>query len=393
MSNAIQAGRPRAGLGGLYACASEASYRDSERAALRVRKAYAEGRSLQRKIDRLTSDALSEGPSIDLCSFERGGCTSEHMIKDALSARAFLQGTLRSRMTIMDLVDLADIASPIMQPESVRIEHSQDDDGHTLTLRMSYASDVFYDVGIERSLSLEVADGKVSIDQNDILLTTPTRGCGIGARFLLSTALFACRHGIACWEEDLQSDGLLAWPALGAEISRDTLEILRERLSKLFTANIVSAGTRFPERYFDIAAFTLTASQVKDWDALYAWLKREARVSNVKLSHLSFESLPVGALLLGGSRVSGEFHTERILEHLLEEHLPATIEKRREKLTSEARGNTKDALALSGLEESYRRGRVEESLSLSTQGALSMAVPAQSLLTNVIPLPLTPLKG
>ena len=107
----------------------------------------------------------------------------------------------------------------------------------------------------------------------------------------------------------------------------------------------------------------------------------------------------MGALLLGGCRVSGEFHTDRILDLLLEDHLPATIERRREKLSREAELHSKEALALAGLEKSLGRGRMEGSLFQSTQRALSgdagasVILPAPQLAANNVAMPLQLLKA
>jgi hypothetical protein len=375
------------------ACALEARARQRSLCAeLTLRKAYAEGSGVQREINLLTHRVLRKGPTLQLLSHDRA-CRrfSEVNLDDAVAAQDFFQGTLGSRMTAMDIFDLADIASPILHPTSVAIEHSAEDDEHHLTLRMDYASDRFYDVGIERTLSLSVEGGRVGIEQNDIRLTPGTRGLGIGARFMLSTALFARRHAIAGWEEDLQDDGPLVWPWLGARITEDTVASLRARLQKLFASGILPEGLSFPERFVEIAAFTLRWSDIEDRSAFHAWLMREACVSCAKMETLSLHAIPVGALLLRVCRISGEFNTQRILETLLEKRLPHSIEQ---KGAIDTRDGVlmagKKADALGGLRQSYHRGLLEYCLPagsqlLQPQGLATSDLNASAAISNLSP--------
>ena len=227
------------GLGAIYeyALARERAGEHDE-ADLLWRLAYArgeDGAELDAAVDRINETTFAEGRRIFLCD----GMLSPREIESASDVREVLSQGLGSRFTLPDLVELFDIGEPAVRLKSLLIDRSSLDNSagdvsfggeYEVAATMSASA---HDAMIRYVIDLSVDEDGVRIRRRDIEIEPGLRRLGMGARSLLSLALFGRRHGCTGWRGEAYDEGCVAWPKLGARISSEGIDEAIQSLSRI----------------------------------------------------------------------------------------------------------------------------------------------------------------
>ncbi len=227
------------GLGAIYeyALARERAGEPDE-ADLLWRLAYArgeEGAALDAAVDRINETTFAEGRRIFLCD----GMLSPREIESASDAREVLSQRLGSRFTLPDLVELFDIGSPMVRLKGLNVVRSSlEDFGGDVSLGGEYEiaapmSASMHGALIRYMIYMSVDEDGVKIKPWDIEIQSDLRRLGMGARLILSLALFARRHGCVGGRGEAYDEGCVAWPKLGARISSEGIDEAIQSLSRI----------------------------------------------------------------------------------------------------------------------------------------------------------------
>lgn len=285
------------------------------------------GADVDAAIDRMTAAAVHAHGSIEVTQVR--GLTErreDRVLSEAGAIRDLLEHDLESRLTLMDLTEMMDIASPLFPLKGLRLlQHIDAEEEEPLSLNLEAIFDqgprgrheTFYTQQL-----LVKPGGAPEIWSGNVFIEKAARGHGVGARQMLRLAQFARLHGIASWDDHISDDGIFTWPRLGAIPQQETIDAVIGRLEELQRVGAVSA-IRIPGR--DLAELArVTIPGALSVEALKGWCRGSCR-----MSRLSTESIappyPVGLWALHGTTVYADFPTEPILEKLLNDYFPKRI--------------------------------------------------------------------
>lgn len=192
-------------------------------AELLYRSSFAAGETdtrTEEAIERQTAALLApspgrpEGLSVEVAIRGRDPGATLRTLRGAAEVRAFLEGEMASRITLADLFDVLDIASPLVPLTGIEL-HGRQEGPMVRTMRVvgTYGGQraLWYD------LELGITAGFPEVLFRNIRVDRRLQGLGIGARSLLAISLFALRHGIEGWHEAAHDDGPGVWLRLGGE--------------------------------------------------------------------------------------------------------------------------------------------------------------------------------
>ncbi len=307
-----------------------AAERRSYESNLLYRIAFSRGENdprISAAIDRITEKAIGAVDRIELRSHTcPNGSPVTSTIGYTVSARAFLETALGSRLTLMDAVDLLDIASPLFRVKEIHLNHYMSEDGlPRLSINGIYERNEGSSTPLACSVELEFHDGKPVITRRNLSVSCGFRRMAIGTRRLLRTVQFAQLHGIGNWEDDISEDGLFVWPRLGAPMTSESLEYVLGKLKKLVENGVVGHIDLSANGPYEIASFILKEKDVLDTNALKKWYRHNTRIRPHDIDTLS-PPYRVGLAALRGSVIYADFVPKKIEAELLIRHIPRRLE-------------------------------------------------------------------
>ncbi|MFH1830476.1 MAG: hypothetical protein ABH871_06855 [Pseudomonadota bacterium] len=324
-------------------------------------------------IDRMTEKTLSTLQHVDVrLPNKRGGFTHSRL-KSADSVRDLLERRAMTSFTLMDIVELLDIASPIVPLKVATIEPDlEDKDSVTLHLWGVYDVSTHPMQELQCHLSVDIEEGQTNISYGNIYLPPELRHMCLGAQHLLVKALFARRHGIEEWETEINDDGIFVWPSIGAKVDPEDLNEVISTLRQLVEMGVLDdVPIKDTASIIDVANLRINKSSVKDEKALYRWLRDCACLSRVKAERVLQENdLPVGMSALKAKLIRANFDPEVIIDNILNEHFSSRIDTYVSRIKARE-GNSFTDHEVASLNhrfvKSYTRGLIERELYKSIQ--------------------------
>jgi hypothetical protein len=309
-------------------------------------------------IDIMTSRILASGFNVFLDEIIEGHREYERSaLGDVASIKTFLQGHLNSTITLMDVIDVMQIFSPLFPLEGISITY----DGRDGRGPTEFTVDGIYeDVEDEELIFRVVFDteegARLVFSSIDV---GPFVRMGFGTRSLLSRATFLRRHGASGWNDVLAHDGITAWPRMGAMVDGESIQVAAATLEEL---SYIGAAKGFEniDDGMGIEKFSkikLGASDVLDGHALMEWFTDFADIPT-EIARRLRAPYEVGLMALESVCVCAYFDVEGILDYVIRDYLPERISKLRGRGISDDR-DAIGFLADIGLFWAYQRARDE----------------------------------
>jgi len=359
----------------------------AEEAEFLYRLAFSRGEKnpeLDTAVDRITAKALEIAGEIHLTTHLLG-IFKKSIISDVASVRRFLEEKMGSAITLMDVVNLLDFASPLFPLKGVEFTYSvsADDEAPNFSVAGIYDTQALPVDELRCIVRTECIEGRFSITDRNVSLDDKIKRLGLGMRQLLRLALFAKQRGMERWTGMITEDGMFAWPKMGAIVTKDSIDGVRERLAKLVSMGAVDKIDLNADDIFTIAGIEISADKVRNETALRTWFTKEAHISSYKVDEMT-PPYKVGMAALRNYPIYAEYEPDRVIKILLEGHFPNKLRKGlvAGKSDSADDASMEDALYLAqqGLEDDFRRALMENWL-MNSVADDSAAGP--SLLENV----------
>jgi len=321
-------------------------------------------------IDAMTLRVLASGFGVYLD--ERVEGRRRHIrseLGDVASVRAFLQKRLNSTITLMDVVDVMQIFSPLFPLEGISVTHDRRKGRNPGEFAVDGIYEGVRDGELIFRVVFDTAKGaQITFSSIDV---GPFAKMGFGTRSLLSRATFLRRHGVDGWSDVLAHEGITAWPRMGATVDKQSMQWAAATLEEL---SYIGAARGFEDidegmGIEKISKITLGAGDVLDGEALMEWFTDFADIPREIARRLK-APYEVGLLALKSVCIYAYFDVEGVLEYVIGNYLPGRISG----LEGRGVSDERDAigfLADIGLFWAYQRARDEIAIINSSERAAS----------------------
>lgn len=321
-------------------------------------------------IERMTSRVLESGISVFLHEKMDDLMWSEKaVLGDVASIRHFLEGQVMSNVTIMDLVDLLDIFSPLFPIEAVSITYDGiGPSGFTVKGVYDGVDDdelVFY-------ITVDAEEGRAQIAFASVDVGDFSR-MGFGTRSIVSLSTFLRRHGSGGWSDLINNDGLTVWPRMGAVVDNESMLLAAATLEMLDVLDVAKGFERVDARMGieELSRIELNEGDVIDHNALREWFLYHAAIPEKNVGRLK-PPYEVGIMALRSVGISAYFDAENVLRYMVRDYLPGRI-ARFEGRSVSSKWDRVTLLADIGLFTAFQRVREEIETIGSAEEAISVA--------------------